>query len=225
MSSSTNENSGSGEALIISYLNLRKFVGILGVALPFVSIVGTYIFSDCRTLLPSISQYYYSVMGDFFVGTLCGVAIFLFSYKGYNTWDKVLTNVAGVCAVASAFFPTHINRDYILCYSTDRDVTNFSDITHTITSGLFFISLAAISIFLFTKSKGVMTAEKKMRNKIYRVCGYTMIAAILLIGLYRIPAIHVYFERYKPTVILETLALIAFGFSWLTKGEFLLKDE
>jgi hypothetical protein len=29
----------------------------------------------------------------------------------------------------------------------------------------------------------------------------------------------------KPTLVFETTALISFGFSWLTKGEFLFKDS
>ena len=213
------------EPLIISYLSLRKFVGMLGTALPFVSVAGTFVFSNCKTILPSISQYYYSVMGNFFVGSLCGVAIFLFTYKGYDAWDRILTNAAGIFAVAAAFFPTHISKLYISCLVNNRDCSDVSDTIHLIASALFFITLAVISIFLFTKSGGLVTKEKLMRNKIYKACGYTMLFAILLIGIFQLKIIYPHVREYKPTVSLETIALLAFGFSWLTKGQFLVKDK
>jgi hypothetical protein len=34
-----------------------------------------------------------------------------------------------------------------------------------------------------------------------------------------------YFEAYKPVYWLETLAILAFGISWLTKGEAILGDK
>lgn len=213
------------DPLIISYLSLRKSVGVLGVALPFASILGSYLFSDCNVILPSISQYYYSVMGDLVVGTLCGVAIFLFSYKGYDLWDRYLSNAAGVFAVGTAFFPTHLNPTYMSCYRITQDCTDVTDLLHTIFAALFFITLSVISIWLFTKNVGPLSPEKRLRNKIYRTCGYTMLISITLIAVYRIPIIHVRLAAYKPTVILETIALSAFGFSWLTKGQFLLKDK
>lgn len=214
-----------GEPLIISYLSLRKFVGLLGTALPFVSVAGTFVLGNCKTLLPSISEYYYSVMGNFFVGTLCAVAIFLFTYRGYDNWDRILTNAAGFFAVAVAFFPTHISIDYISCLVNDRDCSNLSDKIHLIAAALFFITLAVISIFLFTKSGGIITRGKLIRNRIYKICGYTMLSAILLIGIFQLKTIYPAVMKYKPTVSLETVALLAFGFSWLTKGQFLVKDQ
>ncbi len=221
----SNPNDDDSQPLIISYLSLRKLVGILGIALPFVSVVGSLVFSGCRTILPSISQYYYSVMGNFFVGTLCGVAIFLFSYKGYTVWDRISSIAAGFFAVATAFFPTHLSKLYYSCDVNLHDCSDLSDITHSVTAALFFITLALMSIFLFTKSNGLMTPQKIIRNKIYRICGYTILIAITFIGLYQLPSIHAVLGKYKLTVLLETISLSAFGFSWLTKGEFLLKDE
>lgn len=225
MKVSENSNPAPGEPFIISYLAIRKFVGVLGVALPFVSVAGTFIFGNCKTILPSLSQYYYSVMGNYFVGSLCGVAMFLFTYKGYEKWDRILTNIAGICAVVSAFFPTHISSAYLSCFVNTSNSSNFSNLIHLISSALFLLSLAIMSIFLFTKSKGTMTPQKKVRNKIYTVCGVVMLVAIISIGLFKIPSIYIYFEKYKPTFYLETIGVLSFGISWLIKGEFILKDE
>jgi hypothetical protein len=74
----TNNNNG----FVISYLNLRKAVGVLGIALPVVLIsIYPLLNKGCR-LPPSISHYFYTNMGSYFTGTLCAVAMFLFSYKG-----------------------------------------------------------------------------------------------------------------------------------------------
>jgi hypothetical protein len=97
---------------------------------------------------------------------------------------------------------------------------------HYASAALFFLTLAYISFFLFTKSKGHKTPEKKMRNKVYRTCAVVMVGCLVVIAL-----VHVFgWEKYnlaqlKIVFLLETLALWAFGLSWLTKGEFLLKDD
>jgi hypothetical protein len=82
-----------------------------------------------------------------------------------------------------------------------------------------------MSIFLFTKSKGYKTAEKKKRNRVYIVCGIIMLVSVAGIPIDSISVIHNKISSLKPTLILETVALLAFGFSWLTKGEFFYKDS
>jgi hypothetical protein len=54
-----------------------------------------------------------------------------------------------------------------------------------------------------------------------------MSACILLIALfYLLPdEVALHFESYHHVFWLESLALIAFGVSWLTKGEAFLKDK
>jgi hypothetical protein len=82
-----------------------------------------------------------------------------------------------------------------------------------------------MSIFLFTKSFGKMTPEKKKRNRVYRICGVIMLVSIIGIPIDGIPAIYDRIKSIKPTLILEFLALTSFGISWLTKGEFILADK
>ncbi|MEP6844587.1 MAG: hypothetical protein ABI861_01225 [Panacibacter sp.] len=95
---------------------------------------------------------------------------------------------------------------------------------HFVSSGIFFVILSYMSIFLFTKSRGIKTQNKIKRNRIYRVCGIIMLVSVIGIPIDNIPAIHEQISFLKPTLILETLALLSFGISWLTKGEFILKD-
>ncbi len=49
--------------------------------------------------------------------------------------------------------------------------------------------------------------------------------AIILIGLYESSNGETGWSRYKPVFWLEWVALLAFGISWLVKGEIVLKDH
>jgi hypothetical protein len=51
------------EVAIISYLAMRRMIGILGVALPIVLVIGGFI-QDEIAIQPSISGYYYTNMRD-----------------------------------------------------------------------------------------------------------------------------------------------------------------
>ncbi len=212
------------DKLLMSYLTLRKSVGMLGLVLPAVLYLGCLIFYGCSSVGPSISQYYYSAFGDYFVGTLCAVAIFLFAYKGYDLHDRLLTNFAGVFALGVAFFPTHLVVACAACVINKTDGSNVSDTIHQVAASLFLISLGVMSIFQFTKTNGLKTPQKLARNKIYRICGYVMIGAVVLIGIYKVLAIPA-LKAYHLIFYLETLGLLAFGLSWLVKGEFILEDE
>jgi hypothetical protein len=102
-------------------------------------------------------------------------------------------------------------------------------VIHFIFSGLFFITLAYFSLGLFTKTDPTRTPtpQKLMRNRVYVVCGYTILAAIALIAIYIVlpSEIRTYLDQIKPVFWLESIAVVAFGISWLVKGEAILQDE
>ena len=76
-----NSNQNNKNSLVFSYLEHRKTIGILGIALPFVLLLGALIIYQTG-LQTSISSYYYTGMRDVLVGTLVAYGIFLFSYTG-----------------------------------------------------------------------------------------------------------------------------------------------
>ena len=67
MSETSNDNS-----LVISYLSLRKAIGVIGITLPFVLVFGKILLQG-PGLLGSMSSYYHSIMGDVFVGSFCAI--------------------------------------------------------------------------------------------------------------------------------------------------------
>jgi hypothetical protein len=218
----TNNNN----AFVISYLNLRIGLGFVGIFLPIMLVVGTWSLADCTQVQPSISHYYYTIMGDYFVGSLCAVAMFLFFYKGVDKQDGIIANFAAVFALLVAFFPTDPSADSICQYISTNKVTSVNAV-HYSAAGLLFASFAYFCIFLFTKTDPTkeMTDHKRIRNRIYKTCGYIIIVCIALIAVYNfVGNLETTFAKYKPTLVLESIALFAFGISWITKGEMVLKD-
>lgn len=216
---------------LISYQTLRKAIGWMGISLPAAMIVVNLFFGDCNMVQSSVSHYYYTVSGSLFIGILCAVALFLITYKGYNRIDRICNSVAGILAVVIALFPTNIstlnaaNSTKYGCFIFELPENPLRNSIHYISAGLFFIMLACISLFLFTKSEGKKTAEKKLRNKVYKSCGVIIFVAIAAIAVYGIFDKDGGLSSYKPVFWLEWIALIAFGTSWLVKGEMVLEDK
>lgn len=231
--------------LVISYHRMRQTIGWLGLALPFILLIGNYIVNDyellnneelqmtqCNTYTaghffkPSISHYYYTTVGELFTGTLWAVALFMFSYRGYPQRDEeiipsdsFMTNLAGFCALGVAIFPT--SSDYCL---TDNVRNYISSETigsvHYIFAGFFFITLALISIFNFRRTAKVADFGKMPSHNFYKYCGIIMLVCIALIVIYSVWIEENYpaWKAYNIIFILEAIALIAFGLSWLKKG-------
>jgi hypothetical protein len=210
--------------LVISFLSLRKLIGILGITLPAILLIGTFTLGKCTQVQDSISHYYYTIMGDVYVGVMCTVGLFLMSYKGYSKTDDIASTLAGIFAVITALFATTNNQDMGCTIRTLTD-NNFRINVHYIAAALFFATLAIISIFLFTKSKGHKTKMKIIRNFIYRASGITILVMILIFLYKQIDWLQIHFAQYKPVFWLEWIALLAFGTSWLIKGEFLFEDN
>src|SRR5262249_118463 len=95
---------GADQSLVISYLSLRRLIGVLGMALPIVVMLWGWTICGCTRGLPSISDYYPLRTRDAFVGILCAIACFLFTYRGLDD-DGRYGNLAALFAVVVAFFP------------------------------------------------------------------------------------------------------------------------
>ena len=206
--------------LVISHLTLRRAIGVLGMAFPFILYFGGQL--GGYDIQSSISSYYHTNMRDVFVGVLWAIAVFMFAYKGHDKFDNILGFHSFIFALGVALLPT-----------TPDNPTNGADPLvgrlHLVSAACFFITLILFCLLLFvrTDESRPMTENKKRRNHVYRICGYTMIACILLIAVYFLflkndfPVL----EKIKPVFWLEVIALEAFGISWLTKGEAILADE
>lgn len=205
------------DELVISYLALRKFIGILGLAFPLILILGSRVFFH-QGLQPSLSDYYHTGMRDVFVGTLWAIGVFLVSYHGYQKQDDLAGDLACLFAVGLAVFPV-----------APRGATGEAETIghlHFAFAGAFFAVLVYFSLFLFVKSSSARPVGRKaVRNRWYRGCGWVMAACVIGIIAFKGILGDEWVREHYVVLVLETVAILAFGMSWLVKGEAILKDR
>lgn len=223
----------SGQDLQFSYLELRRAVGYIGVALPFVVAIGKIVLQG-PGLEPTISSYYYTDLGNWFVGSLCAIGVFLLSTRGYPDtgrrfgYDQIAGWFACIFAVGVALFPMAPAPDPMNPKIPTPEQVEIGKVHWTL-AALLFLTLAYFSLFLFTKTNkepgSKPTPQKLKRNRVYRVCGIIILAAIALIPVVMYKPIADKVQALHPVFWLESLAVEAFAFAWLVKGETILKDE
>lgn len=233
---------GSDKSAAMSYKLLRNIVGLLGMSLPIIVIVGAYFLSGLGPL-DSISAYYHSVMRDFFVGVLFITGALLITYNPEDYPDGYIDNIAsiaaGIFAIGIAIFPADLKKTICtksactpeeICITFEiLGVSIKASTLHTASAVGFLVILALFSLLLFTKSGGrddVEWTPKKIRYYIYIVCGSVMAAALVLMLIYFF--LRCKFPELQPLNLifwLEFVALLFFGFSWLTKGQFFFADK
>ena len=199
------------QSLLVSYLTLRRIVGGLGIALPIVLAVTGEMFYG--RLQPSISAYYdLEHTRDLLVGALFAIGFFLLTYRGYERED----DIAGYLCFGFALCVALCRHDGPAALAT----------VHFAAACGLFLTLAYYSFFLFTKTSGEMTTEKKTRNKIYRGCGIAIVVCLGIVAVHSTYALITGAEAkaWRPLFWLESTMLWAFGWSWMIKGATLWRD-
>ena len=188
---------------------MRIMIGLLGMLLPWLVALITLSWPQ------SISFTYYSLfaVGTFMV-VLGSAGILLICYKGYERIDDITATIAGIFGILICLFPMTYLPDPSVKTGVLHLPSDISNIFHCISVATFFGVLAFMSFFLFTKTSGEMTKQKKIKNIIYRVCGIGMIASFLLFFLNLTPI-----APYNLTWIIEAIALFFFGLSWIVKSD------
>ncbi len=224
-------NSTNGEESLINptHLTLRTNLGVIGISLPIMLIA-----LNKFTILPSLSHYYYSESNVLFIGLLFAFGLYLFSYHGYKMDktkkdfidDNWITNVAGILIIAVAFIPTSADNDligkYHLFHAPRGHNNNIFSTIHLCCAAGFFLIMAYLSYFRFTRSDNQHESQKdaiikKKRNKLYRISAVIVVLSLIFIFVFE-------FLCNKPfsdyiVIIGETVALFAFGLSWLVKSK------
>lgn len=233
----------ASEALSEAYAFLQKVIGLIAVTLPIVIVGVDAVIDrldddpyDSTIPLGSISIYYYERTGGYFVGSLCALAVFFLSYdfkpRAGRSADNVMSTFASVMAIGVAFLPTS---------NAGSQATGGALVVatiHLVCAAILFALLAIFSLYHFTKTTGEvtaatpwrerlmrifrtapeyaarMTSNKRRRNHVYRVCGWIIVACIATVVVSNVADLDLLFWC-------EAVAVIAFGVSWLVKGEFL----
>ncbi|MCZ0960555.1 hypothetical protein [Paracoccus benzoatiresistens] len=214
--------------LVLSFLAVRRAIGALGFFLPL-ALLAYGLASGA--ILTSISAAYYTPMREIFVGTLIAQAVFLWSYEGYRPVagelisDKATARVAAVAIALVALAPTD-PAEKADAPAADPACTllqcilgtDLSSNLHLIAATVFFAALAVYCLVLFVKG-AVDVVEKDASNRIYRICGWTIIVSIGLVGVLFGTGLEQRLAALRPTFWLETIATFAFATSWMVKGD------
>jgi hypothetical protein len=225
----THQAQKSQNDLVLSYLALRQFLGYLGFVLP--SALLLYAFGTSRVLEDSISDFYYTPMGDFLVAVLSAIGVFLLFYKGYQPmpgeWitDRRVGTLAGLGALGVALFPIG-RKGQPLCDWWVTDCVTYGstihpDTLHYASAAVFFACLAVFCLLLFTK--GARDDQGRMmwtpRNRFYVGCGMLILASMLALGVYFLfPDLQGRLNAVNYIFWSETVGVLAFAASWLVKG-------
>ena len=190
-----------------------NWAGALGAVLPWLSLIGAWMVSF-HTDLPKGFWSDFSISATYYVtpalaGILTTASVVLMCYDGYDKWDSFITTISGVFGLGIVLFPCKcaVSPSFTGFFQLPESV---SSILHCTCAVIFFCLLAYNDLFLFTKHGEEVTDKKKLRNKVYIVCGIGMLCAMVLMPLpFSFPA---------KTWWVEMVSLTFFGISWLTKG-------
>lgn len=193
---------------------IRNYAGLLGALLPWLSLFSAWLYGAVSGGLTSSFWSDFSISATYYCspalpGILTAASIVLMCYDGYSKIDNVVTTVSGLFGLMIVLFPCKcsLSTAYVGFFQLPENV---SSAIHCTAAVIFFCLLAFNSLFLFTMSQGQKTEKKKLRNKIYIICGIGMLCAMILMPLrIKFPA---------KTWWVEMIALSFFGISWLTKG-------
>ncbi len=223
-------------ALVQSFTSVRRALGLLALALPPMLLLVVLVTHEVPR--SSISAYYYGPAGNILVGSLCAMAVFLWSYLGYEheeghfPSDKLISRLAAAAVLIVAFVPmgtlpaaTSANCTFVECVVLWIPGVNPS-IVHLAAALCYFAFLAVFCLVNFRRTGDLpMSQEKRTNNRIYLICGLVIVACLVLL-VWRGYRYHVATPEEQAAMTktltvfyLESIAVWAFSAAWLVKGE------
>lgn len=217
--------SDAERAYLRCYLWLRVLIGLLGILLPVVLLAGDgLLLAGPFAARGSLSAYYHSGMRDIFVGFLFAIGVFLLTYKAFEVdLENLLSALAGLAALVVAVFPTD-RPAQVKASSPETPLQEALGegavaTVHYTAAAFLIVSLGVISVFF-----GIREGRRRARagnwpplawRWFHWVCAIAIAGACLYIVLAN--SAHVLDDNYS-LLIGETVAVVAFGVSWLAKG-------
>jgi hypothetical protein len=200
-------------SVVASYLLLRRVIGWIGTLLPIVLVVGDAAFSSAPLPI-SLSDYYYTPMRNIMVGSLCVLGVFLLLYDVGVRLDHWVTNFAGVGVLGVAFLP---GSPEVAHLTTSEEVIGN---VHVVFASIAFVAFS-ITTWRFARADSDgpnAVAPSKGACTFYRASSLVMLAFIILSGVAILVPVSIQ-DDTKVLFILEALACMTFGMSFLVKGQ------
>ena len=239
-----------------SYLLMRTAVGVVGMVLPVVLALVDWIFvhrginakglpdvdpttgfGDLLHLRGSISAYYHTGVGDYFVAGLVVVGALLVLYMAGERQNPefTLSLVAGIALLGVVLFPTARPAQPIpegdvvpvfACGTTPPVPTDCSPVQswlgETLAAGVHFffaavfIGMLAVLSFVFAQRMPKDEPSKRYRLA-QRACGGVIVGAVVWVALGHWWNVEVL--GLTPLYAAELVSVWAFATSWALKGE------
>jgi hypothetical protein len=209
-----------------SFLLMRAIIGFIGLTLPVVLIVADHLLGpNAPTVRSSLSSYYYSGTRDYFVGSLFAAGVFLIAYKMFErSLSNLLSVVGGLAAITVTLFPTQRPPGTAAALTPIQQRLGEATVSHVhyTAAGIFIVSLAIIT-FSFGRQEGRRSQQRpsgraRLSPSFWRWFHWLAGLAILASVGFIVFAEREHFFTSYALLVGETVALVAFGASWLTKG-------
>ncbi len=189
-----------------TYFWLRVGIALIGALLPIVVVIWGLFCAIAWRDMSSISAFYWLLSPDggnppardWFVGSLCAVALCLILYYGYDRWENWLLNFAGFFLALVAFNPTPWPPQESFTFSL-----------HYVAAVTFFF-LVAVSIWKCADiTLVVVPARVRPRwRSVYRVFSVALIAA---------PLFALAIGGHHQTILVEAFGIWVFSAYWIVK--------
>lgn len=225
-----------------SFRRMRTMVGVLAVLLPLVLGLSS-LFSSIE-FVPSISEYFYTPMREFLVGTIGAISIFLFNYRGYpvnkeralSDWkERVFTDrrvalAAAIGALFVAFFPSRTDINMLL---EPEPIAHgllgegIAGILHSAGALVFFLALAVFCAVNFRRIKNPdnPTPTEQLEDSFYLGCARVLgLCILLLVANFMINSfdalcdLAALLQDIRLVYWVEAVGLLVFSMGWLVKG-------
>lgn len=191
-----------------SYLTERRNIGIMGILLPLLC------WASCLCTPDKPDGWWGSMSATYHTSPVLamGLAIvgaFLFSYQGYDKWDRLVNRISAGCALIVALFPCSvpwIEHNIGIFYLNPK----VSDVIHAVAAIILFLSFMVNIAFNFTKGNDIKG------NKLYKIIAGLMVLVTIAFALE-----HAIGLGYFKVFWYEAVELLLFGTAWLYKGKFL----
>ena len=157
------------------------------------------------------------------IGLLYAVTVFFTAYRGYDWKDRTCSIIQAISSFMIIIFPCNTPDvpDKVGLFLLP---VNISNILHCVGASVLFVTFAFNVLVLFRLSGPEPTEKKKLRNKIYLVCGIVISIFIVLQCIYSVTHLFDFIPQWFPiTWFNEFIMLEAFGFAYFVKSEAISK--
>jgi hypothetical protein len=191
---------------IFSSEAIRWLVGFIAFSLPILVSIISF------TRLTSVSVSYYTGARDVFVGLLFVLGAFLLVYKGHTKTEDWIANLGGLTAIITALFPTRCD----FCQASPAAYI------HALAGNVLFGVTAYFCLGPFRRAaKGKQWIKAKRRVRFYTICGYSIIACLVILAVIGFTMTNEIKETWTPIYWGEFAILWIFSAAWIVASQWI----